>query len=620
MMAGAPIRILLPALLLTLLLLLLLVELLPQSGCLLLPLLLLPVAIPLWLARRERWLYPRRLLLSAAVAEQASLRRWFWHGRFGAVIDVIVVLPLAAVLLALLSELTPFEWLLLLLDIPLLLLLMAVSQRTLQRQLRPAYQSMVNRRLMLWGNSVLLALLLFGNDFWLSGAVDLRNQSWYQLVEQTLADRQAYHHCPLFGLLTGLIGGYEQGVWALAQQLIPYHLDPSWRWLAWPLLLLGSGLLSYLLTLLLLGVVILVQRQQPLRTLLGGDSTILTSAFATLLLLSIGYWLLLWQIQKLPPTTQQALVEQAQAQLDPCYGGSHASAALRQRLDDELMQRRDQRLTRQQPQIEAELEQLFADVETGVDAYLDWYFTVIGEYERIAALAASDLPTLMAEQLEQHLFIETDFTTRLELLDQRLISDTERELGVAAREDHQQLLQQALANPCLLGQLTPATLQQAGDRDLMRASNAVASGAAVGVTTAVMAKKIVASLVAKVTAKKTVQAATVLAMKFAAKRGGGAVAATVGALALCSPSGPVAVVCGIIAGTGAWLAVDKISIEIDEEVSREAMRREIMEAVTEEKQLLIDAMQLRHRELVEQMATAVQRQRDDRFIPARDGL
>jgi|GEM_PF-3536452 len=45
-----------------------------------------------------------------------------------------------------------------------------------------------------------------------------------------------------------------------------------------------------------------------------------------------------------------------------------------------------------------------------------------------------------------------------------------------------------------------------------------------------------------------------------------------------------------------------------------------MEAVTEEKQRLIDAMQLRHRELVEQMATAVQRQRDDRLIPTRDGL
>jgi len=63
--------------------------------------------------------------------------------------------------------------------------------------------------------------------------------------------------------------------------------------------------------------------------------------------------------------------------------------------------------------VDAALDDLFADVERAVDRYLDWYFTVIGEYERLLASVAGDFAAAMSERLEQELFGTTRFTDRL---------------------------------------------------------------------------------------------------------------------------------------------------------------------------------------------------------------
>ncbi|MFZ0789783.1 MAG: hypothetical protein WAM94_09190, partial [Chromatiaceae bacterium] len=93
-----------------------------------------------------------------------------------------------------------------------------------------------------------------------------------------------------------------------------------------------------------------------------------------------------------------------------------------------------------------------------------------------------------------------------------------------------------------------------------------------------------------------------------------------GGAALCSPSGPAAVVCGMVAGTLTWLAVDKAMIEIDEARLREQMRAEILQALEEQRPALALALKASQGAAIDAAAGQIQSQVQRVFVPARDGL
>jgi hypothetical protein len=74
------------------------------------------------------------------------------------------------------------------------------------------------------------------------------------------------------------------------------------------------------------------------------------------------------------------------------------------RLDSRLQAAAGEALAAADARIDRALDAFFSRAEQGVDAYLDWYFTVIGEYQRLAAVVAGDFGALMADQLNRHLF------------------------------------------------------------------------------------------------------------------------------------------------------------------------------------------------------------------------
>ena len=127
-------------------------------------------------------------------------------------------------------------------------------------------------------------------------------------------------------------------------------------------------------------------------------------------------------------------------------------------------------------------------------------------------------------------------------------------------------------------------------------------------------------MVAKLAAKKGFQAAAGLAGKVAAKKGGSILLSAAGAAALCSPGGPAAALCGIVAGAAAWLAVDKALVEIDEVRLRDQMRAEILEVLEEQRPALALALKARHAALIDAGAAQIQASLERVFVPARDGL
>ncbi len=96
--------------------------------------------------------------------------------------------------------------------------------------------------------------------------------------------------------------------------------------------------------------------------------------------------------------------------------------------------------------------------------------------------------------------------------------------------------------------------------------------------------------------------------------------AGLGGAAVCAPSGPVAALCGVAAGVIAWFAIDKVAIEIDEAVSRDAMRADLLAALEEEKAALKVTLLEQQTGLIALLSGTIQTSIDGVFIPMRDGL
>jgi hypothetical protein len=305
--------------------------------------------------------------------------------------------------------------------------------------------------------------------------------------------------------------------------------------------------------------------------------------------------------------------------VNPCKPDQAALVALGQQFDSEISSARADTRRDTEKRVDTSLDQLFADVELGVDQYLDWYFTVIGEYERLAVVATGDLGQFMTEELERHLFAETRFGERLAAANQAIVQTSEQQMSAL----HQRLGHQAeigvQAKPCGLGELD---LSAFGDieRDRIRASTAAGGGALIAVTSSkLLAKKTTAAVVGKVSAKKSFTAAAALIGKTSAKKGGSILLSAAGGAAMCAPGGPLAAVCGIVAGIVVWFTFDKVLIEIDEALFRDEMRSDILAVLEGEQVELANTLKDQHNASIDAMALDIQRNTERLFVPARDG-
>lgn len=264
--------------------------------------------------------------------------------------------------------------------------------------------------------------------------------------------------------------------------------------------------------------------------------------------------------------------------------------------------------SRLEVQIRAGVEAAFAPAEIGVPRFTDWYYSLQGEYARYAQALGGDLAGYLADQLRGLVLEPANLEGRLDGLQRRL--DGELAAGLRSSLDaltaELNRLAAARAEPIEVVEgrgrvqgrldldhwLTERLAVDAGD--LGQEAAAALAGAGVG---AVVAKGLGAVVVKKVVAKVAgatgFQAAVALLAKAGAKgavKGGGVLAAGAGGAVLCSPSGPVALLCGALAGLTTWLAVDKAFVELDEMLNREAFEAELRAAIAAEKQRLIADM------------------------------
>jgi len=577
-------------------------------------------AWPIWQYQREVTLFQRRLLLSGATEKDSWVRRWFWSGRISQVIQVFLSLVWATLLLALSTRLSPEHWIILAADVLVLSLLVGPIGRRLASQVPNQQLGVVARRWPLYSlNLIVLATAFLAVDFFIVGSQDTRGMLWHRVAETAFLEAGASAACAPAGWITGALAAVEQLGWHASQLAIPSIPEPALRLSVWSVILLQAGLTAYLLTRLQLGVLAWLDGRKQRRNGGPAEGAFSLAFIYTILVLALPYLYLSLKFNDLDLSALKQKSGEVIEWTNPCKF-DNADAELLGALTERLEQARSEAHWHAEAGVNAALDELFVDVEHAVEGYLDWYFTVIGEYQRLAASIGGDFGSLMREKLHRHLFEDTQFADRLDTASRSIEAASGLRMRGAAEQLGQRTTAAITTEPCLRESVD---LNAVGnlERDRIRAAVAAGSGAAAGAVSAkLLAQKAGATLVGKVAAKKGFQAAAAVAGKVAGKKGGSIILSATAATALCSPGGPLAVVCGVVAGAVTWLTVDKVMVEVDEALFRDEMRAELLQSLNESRLALAAELTTRQNALIDRTALQIQDAVERVFVPARDSF
>ena len=224
--------------------------------------------------------------------------------------------------------------------------------------------------------------------------------------------------------------------------------------------------------------------------------------------------------------------------------------------------------------IEERIDTAFAPVYERIPAFLDWHYSIVGQYTELghAALGA------LEEAIESRLFAE---------LQERIGTATDT-VGRVMQEEMRTEIENWLRRE---SQTVPPGLTTTYERmlevtvaDTVERFTVSAFPSAVAAVGAGAGGTVAVALLAKALAKKMM---ATIGLKTAGKTVGGIwgrLGGAAGGAAIGSVLGPFGVVIGGVAGgAAAWLAVDGVVVNIDERLHREDLERELTELVDEQK-------------------------------------
>lgn len=582
--------------------------------CVWLPLLTALVALPLWRFQVDRILFERRAILASVATPSGGLWRWFWRGRFAASFQVLVALAFAMVLLGMLTPLQPLHWGVLAADTLLIAMLIGPVRRMLAGQVKEGYIGLVARR---WPLTVAnVALLVSGFvfvDYYILGWPDTRMVPWPDVAEAALTDALSGVTCPIAGALLGITNTVSDLSRRAASLVIPLLTEKPIRVMAWVAFLAWTGIGAFLFTRFLLGVVALMDRVGGSEA--GSDDRTMRSFMYTILVLAVPTLFATIQYAK----WQAKTVELAEIEIetkpvdDPCKAFRFDKVALTESLSEDLGRARNESHSLAERKIDAALGQAFGEAEKGVERYLDWYYSIVGDYSRLGTVVIGDIDQFMSDKLQTFVIDETGFESILESGSVALEQETMRVMESAAEAAKVRIGEKVRQSPCPVPSVDLTGLVNLTP-DRVRATVATAASGAVAAK--FLVAKPAAAMAGKLAAKSTVKAAGKVVAKAAVKKGASAATTLAAGGAATVACGPV---CGALAAIATWFAVDKVVLEVDEFINRDAMRAELLAGLEEQRAEMRTQLLALHQGLADLYTSEINAQIGKIFIPARDG-
>lgn len=537
----------------------------------------------------------RHAMLEHVTSHDSVLRRWLWNGLWSKLFLFAWSLVLAFTVLILLNDFSDAQWLLLLASVPLMLMLVPAGLRLAGSESGARYHFPLALRVAAYLTIAITALGLIALQLLGEGVEDTRHLTLLQLVSQSWSGAVEAASVREIGWLLGAQAVINDSVWYLMQQASSLsEQSVTFKLTAWLVFLLFITFKAAVFWFVLAGALSwlmasryhedhLLKGANPGRTFVTGVCVL--SMFSYLMMQPgvMGFMNVLADrsIQALPipavdPCVRQLPQEIAQVETRSAQLLNVSGTDLQNRL---------------QAQLDTKLDAAFALAEPAVDKYLDWNFSLTGQYAQLLFLAQAVAETGMdrsnTNSLQQG--IEQRFSGYTsskideyvgaalapELQQTRVLM---QELFTAGAQ--QVYLQQATyiedqlnASDCLKLELPAMPMP-----DLVHKS-AVGVGPVAGLVVAGIAARGSARVGANVlTRNATKRAVSAGAAKVATKT-----AQSSGMSSLGLGCGPLAPVCMPALFIATWLGTDLLINEIDESINRTALRAEMLAALEAEK-------------------------------------
>lgn len=238
---------------------------------------------------------------------------------------------------------------------------------------------------------------------------------------------------------------------------------------------------------------------------------------------------------------------------------------------DAVMREAEQAAMKVMDEIDPDLDAAFAPVYAGIPRYMDFHYSLKGEWLELSASVLGQ----MENQLEEHLF--TGLEDRIADISQGLQTDFDR-LWLASVEAS---LAESLAARGPFVELARQSVRDAQER--VGTTAAVFGSLGVGASALAVVPHVVATKLGQKIAGK-------VAVRTGARWATVASGAGSGAL-LCSWAGPAAAACAVAGIVVTWVGVDYAMIKLDEHVSRDDFEQELHALVDEQKAAIRNALQ-----------------------------
>lgn len=224
-----------------------------------------------------------------------------------------------------------------------------------------------------------------------------------------------------------------------------------------------------------------------------------------------------------------------------------------------------------------------------VDAYLDWYYSLPADYERLLSLITGSVEEFVQDQFVAQIEAGVDDTAfevqlqaywdRAEALKDNLMEQI-ADCEIAGIPEWLPVVKDEVTTALLLEPLEPSEqFASTGERLLTSAG----AGTAVGVGTGIAAKKLVSKAAEKPFFKMIVSEIT---KRLGSRAVGSAVGGVVGTL-----GGPAGVAVGVLAGGAAGVGVDYGLLKLDEFWNRETYRDEVVQTIEDARAEMLAAVE-----------------------------
>jgi len=574
----------------------------------------------------EYHLFVRNLIANEVVEENGWAHAFIARMQLKKFILFILAFVFSGSFLLHANQMPLYIWWLIYVDVFILMFLLkklypAIKTSGTKRKFRGLFQ----RKVVFWINIVVFSLLVAVVSFFMPVA-DTSNLSILQAGEIAFNEVWQSSSDPVLGFCGGAIASVDAATWNLMQQLSHVEFSTMQKILAWVVFLIIQTIYLWVLQTAILGVLAIHEKKGSLLDRVLGESKASKWGWGVFYSLII-IWLALgigvdkqqintstFSINFIKSTAPEKVV------IDPCKDVVQSDKdAVNQTFDQHIAQEKRKYFSTIDHDIDIQVNQAFARAVSGVDSYLEWYFTVAGEWQRLTTAFTGDIGTLMKDKMTQLIINDTGFRNAIQTAQNNVSSHVKEQFTQTTQSVISIAQKQVEIHPCSTNQqieLVLPSLSHDMKRLALTTSTTAAAGAAIAMASgAAITTKLAATASAKMAAKLLAKTAA----KTAVKAAGGAAGAGAGFLTglYCGPYAPF---CSTALAVAGFFSVDAVFMEGDELINREDMRRDMVNSLMAQRNQIKTRYKNSYHKAGNEFFSETMNKTHAYFVPAKDGI